>query len=384
MWTAGSAPDALPEAFLRSAGGRRRPTPGIPLTTDTADAATCEGLQQLDPVHDRRWRDLVDRSPQSSVFHTPEWLDALQRTYGYEPVAFTDAAAGERLTNGLPFCRVDSVVTGHRYVSLPFSDHCEPLVEDPRRLSSMLESLERLGKREGRYIEIKPIRAITLPGGFKPTQRFVWHRIDLQPDLDTIFRRFHPSHTRRAVRKANRVGIAIDAGRSESAILDFYALHRMTRRRHGVPVQPLSWFRNLADAFGSQMQIYRARYEGRPVASILTLQHKQTLVYKYGCSDAAYKKYGATPALFWRAIVDAKAAGCVDVDLGRSDTDHYGLIAFKEHLGGRAATVTYHRYAGNTPGFRVPGWFKALQYVIACAPEGVQLRGGNALYRHFG
>jgi CelD/BcsL family acetyltransferase involved in cellulose biosynthesis len=342
------------------------------------------GLQPIDPVSDLRWRRLVEASPLSSVFHTPEWLLALKRTYGYEPVAFADTNAGTTLADGLLFCRVRSPLTGQRYVSLPFSDHCEPLVEDPHRLTGMLESLRDLGKRERRYIEIKPIRPAALPGGFEPTQRFFLHVIDLRADLDGIFGAFHRSHVRRAVRKATRVGVAIDAGHTESSLRDFYALHRMTRRRHRAPVQPLSWFRNLAEAFGDRMRLYQANYEGRPVASILTLRHKQTLVYKYGCSDHSYKQLGATPALFWRAIVDAKAAGCVEVDLGRSDLDHHGLIAFKEHLGGRPSMLTYYRHTENTTGFRVPRWLAALQRVLTRAPESVQLKAGNVFYKHFG
>lgn len=349
-----------------------------------SSAVAHEALRQIDPIRDPRWSDLVERSPLSSVFHTAAWLSALQQTYGYEPVAFTDAAAGERLTNALAFCRVTSSATGNRYVSLPFSDHCEPLVEDPRRLTAMLRSLRTLGNLEDCYIDIKPIRTLAAPGGYEATQQFQWHRIDLRPDLDSIFRNFHHSHTRRAVRKAKRVGVSIDAGVSDDRIRDFYALHRVTRRRHHAPVQPLNWFRNLAAAFGERMQIYQAWYERRPVASILTLQHKQTLVYKYGCSDTSFKKYGATPALFWRAIVDAKSAGCVEVDLGRSDVDHYGLIAFKEHLGGRVEPLTYYRHTGTARGFSVPRWMAVLQRALALAPESVQFRAGNRLYRHFG
>jgi lipid II:glycine glycyltransferase (peptidoglycan interpeptide bridge formation enzyme) len=356
----------------------------MPLTNATADVSTVEGLEPLDPVHDRRWRDFVERHPSSSVFHTPEWLIALQQTYGYEPVAFTDPGAADAVRNALVFCRVNSTMTGRRFVSLPFSDHCEPLVADPGRLSSMLESLKELGNREGRYIEIKPVRATAIPSGYRPTQEFYWHWIDLRPDLDTIFSRLHRSHTRRAVRKAARMGVSVDVGCSESLIRDFYTMHRMTRRRHDAPTQPLSWFRNLAAAFGDRMRIYRASYAGHPVASILTLRHRQTLVYKYGCSDIAYKKLGATPALFWRAIVDAKADGCVEMDLGRSDTDHHGLIAFKEHLGGRRETLTYYRHTGSAPDFRISGCMAALQRVISCAPASVQFKAGNRLYKHFG
>jgi CelD/BcsL family acetyltransferase involved in cellulose biosynthesis len=350
----------------------------------TGAAVAREPLQSIDPVADPRWRALLERSERSSVFHTPEWLLALQRTYGYEPVAFTDAAPGQPLVNGMAFCRVDSSFTGRRLVSLPFSDHCEPLVEDPERLAWMLEALKGLGNREGRYVVVKPVRPIVPPSGYARTQQFQWHRIDLCPDLEGIFRALHPSHTRRAVRKAARLGVSIEAGRSDGFVRDFYALHRLTRKRHGVPVQPLRWFQNLAEAFGGQLQIYRATFEGRAVASILTLQHKHTLVYKYGCSDIAFKNVGAVSALFWQAMVDAKTAGCVEVDLGRSDWDHYGLIAFKEHLGGRAETLSYYRHTGEAPDFHVPGWMATLQRAVSYAPESIRLRTGNALYRHFG
>src|SRR4051812_78616 len=90
---------------------------------------TCPlAVYRLQPLEDQRWADLVDRHPHSSVFHSVAWLEALHRTYGYELVAYTTSSAGEPLKNGLVFCRVASWITSRRLVSLPFSDHCEPLV----------------------------------------------------------------------------------------------------------------------------------------------------------------------------------------------------------------------------------------------------------------
>jgi hypothetical protein len=48
-------------------------------------------LYQIDPLCDGRWAQLVEQHPNASLFHTPEWLRALQGTYAYEPVGFTDA-----------------------------------------------------------------------------------------------------------------------------------------------------------------------------------------------------------------------------------------------------------------------------------------------------
>ena len=82
-----------------------------------------------------------------------------------------------------------------------------------------------------------------------------------------------------------------------------------------------------------------ASKDGRPIASILTLSFKKTMVYKYGGSDAAHHPLGGMPFLFWRAIQEAKAQGIEELDLGRSDLDQPGLIAFKDHLGATRSDI---------------------------------------------
>ena len=69
-----------------------------------------------------------------SVFHTRGWLQTLQRTYGYQPVAFTMSAPSGALTNALLFCVVRSWLTGNRLVSLPFPITAEPL-EQPEQFT---------------------------------------------------------------------------------------------------------------------------------------------------------------------------------------------------------------------------------------------------------
>jgi hypothetical protein len=85
-------------------------------------------VNRIDPLRDPRWSRLVSRHPQASLFHSVEWLAALKDTYGYEPRAYTTAARGEELENGLLFSSVKSWVTGSRLVSAPFSDHCDPML----------------------------------------------------------------------------------------------------------------------------------------------------------------------------------------------------------------------------------------------------------------
>src|SRR5215213_892093 len=94
-------------------------------------------VHAIDPLADSRWPQFVRSHPHASVFHTREWLDALQRTYGYTPVAYTTSAPGGNLHNAVVLCEVRSWLTGRRLVSIPFADHCEPLVAEPRDAAAL-------------------------------------------------------------------------------------------------------------------------------------------------------------------------------------------------------------------------------------------------------
>ena len=65
---------------------------------------------------DPRWLDFLHRHPNASVFHSCGWIDALQRTYGYEPLVYTTSPPGTELRNDWVFCRIDRWQTGRRLV----------------------------------------------------------------------------------------------------------------------------------------------------------------------------------------------------------------------------------------------------------------------------
>jgi CelD/BcsL family acetyltransferase involved in cellulose biosynthesis len=341
-------------------------------------------LHEIDPTRDARWADLVDRCDASSVFHTPAWLAALQRTYGYEPVAFTDATGEEALENGLVFCRVRSWMTGCRLVSLPFSDHCEPLVAQSETLSSMMVLLKERLATEGRYIELRPLQTSVAADGFERAAAFHHHVIDLRPDLGTIFSGFHKNHVQRTIRKALRLGVTAETGRSPSLLDEFYALQTLTRQRHNLPVQPRRWFQNVIDCLGDEASIYVARHAGEPVAAMLTARHKKTLVYKYGRSNAAQHRYGGPSLLFWTAIERAKERGLVEFDLGRSDMDDEGLVAFKDHLGAKRSALYYYRCTKHHPRSVNTQTRSRLKGAYSLVPRVLRSRVGSSLYRHFG
>ena len=307
----------------------------------------------MNPLCDPRWATLVASHPRGSVFHSTNWLRALRATYGYEPLAVTACPPGTVLTSGIVFCGVRSWLTSRRFVSLPFSDHCEPLVCNSTELDDLLVHMKQyVDSNKWKYIEIRT--AAYRPGsqtGLSTNADYSLHRLDLHKNLQELFHSFHKDCIQRKIRRAEREKLHYEEGASERLLQAFYKLLIITRRRQCLPAQPLSWFRGLIAEFGEDLKIRVASKEGVPVASILTLTHKRSMVYKYGCSDAQLHRLGGVPFLFWNAIQDAKGKGCEEFELGRSDCNNVGLISFKERWGAARTELrswTYpHRPAPN-------------------------------------
>jgi len=336
----------------------------------------------LDPLTDVRWREFLERHPRASVFHSPEWLDALKRTYGYEPIVLTTTSSGP-LDNGLVLCRVRTWLA-RRLVSLPFSDHCEPLVDSVDVLAEMLPFLGS-EMREGRWrsLELRPRHAA--PPGLAAGAAYCMHSLNLSRPADVVFRGFHASSTQRAIRRAEREGLEYAVGASEGLLADFYRLLRLSRRRHGLPPQPFAWFKNLAECLGDRLKVHLASKDGVAIAGILTMNFKKTMVYKYGGSDAAHHPRGGMPFLFWRAIQDAQAQGIEEFDLGRSDLDQAGLIAFKDHLGAGRSPLTYYCCPARTAHAAHEGLLsRTARRVVAHLPDAALDLSGRLLYRHLG
>ena len=342
-----------------------------------------------DPIENPRWASLVERHPSGSIFHSPGWLNALRQTYGYEPFVVT-TSRGSTLGNGVVACRVRGF-TSSRLVSLPFSDHCDPLM-DAADLSDCLEFLIEHGRSSGSpAVELRPtLRAAAALSGaaaeqLTPGDAYCFHQLDLEPSETEIFRRFHPSSMQRAVRRAEREALEYEAGTSERLLMRFYGLLRMSRRRHGLPPQPLAWFRNLLAGLGGNVSIHVASKKGRPIAGILTLSFKRTIYYKYGGSDAAHHRSAGVPFLFWRVIRDARARGFAELDLGRSDFDQPGLIRFKDHFGAVRSTLTYYQYPrGQRDLVRNGLMARMARKMFAHMPNAALDLAGRSIYKHLG
>ena len=345
-------------------------------------------IRTLDPLSDPRWRELVQRDPRASAFHTPGWLEALRRTYGFVPVVYTTAGPRDELRSAIPFCGVTSWLTGRRLVSLPFSDHCEPLVDDPAALVEILDQVAGDAQRNGcRYIQVRPRSEVGAAGTamFQREEMNYLYALDLRPDLDSLWRGINRNN-HRGIRRAELGTWRRIVGRDARFVRAYFALHVMTRSMLGVPPQPLAWFQNLVQCLGDLIEIQLLLKDDTPVAGLVTILFRDELVWKYSGADRVRNRDGMK-LLMWKSVQRAKEQGATSLDLGRCESAHVGLAEFKEAWGARRATLNYLRYPALTadrPGRRprVPWLAEAAKSVVPRLPTSLLTMAGRLAYRH--
>jgi CelD/BcsL family acetyltransferase involved in cellulose biosynthesis len=292
------------------------------------------------PLTSSQWAEFVDRRSDAVPFHHPAWALLLSECYGFRSFALVLEEGPDEILGGLPVVEVKRPLGDLRWVSLPFTDTCPPLVpaENAERLAVELDEVRR-----GRDLSRIEIRGL-LPGAsveFGPTP--LAHVLPLERDPEAVARGFK-SNVLRNVRKAERSGVVLRRGESERDLTEtFYGLHVRTRRRLGVPVQPhrffrLLWRRALAEDLGFVLLAYQGT---SPIAGAVFLTWNGTITYKFGASDPRHWDLRANNLLFWEAIKWGCVNGQHTLDFGRTDASGEGLRQFKLGWGCTESPLPY-------------------------------------------
>lgn len=340
-------------------------------------------VYSLDPLSDQRWSDFAASYPGASVFHQSGWLRALASTYGYRPIVLTSTPPNAKLQDGLIFCEVKSLITGNRLVSLPFSDHAEPLRNGHESTFDMAKWIHtESARRHWKYVELRPVSGPLVTDYLMTPSRTFWlHTLDLSPPVNRLFQNLHKNSAQRRIRHAERQNLVYEKGSSAALVDEFYDLLIKSRRRLLLLPQPRVWFQNLMACTNAEIRMVWK--DGTAIAAILTLRHRGTVVYKYGCSNEKFHHLAGMPYLFWRLIEESKADNMQEIDFGRTDLDNHGLIRFKEQLGTMRRRINYFRSAELRRG-RIPAAsdFMAARKLCSVLPDSLSAIAGTLIYRH--
>jgi Acetyltransferase (GNAT) domain len=299
-------------------------------------------MRIVDPLHESDWDQLISSHHDAGCFHTSAWARVLHETYKHRPF-YLQFSRGRRLALLVPLMEVCSPFTGRRGVCLPFSDACEPLVFDPEATGIVTDQLLGFARERGwKHVEIRG--GVSLRLAARPAARFYGHTLDLRRDAKELITRF-ASSVRRAIRKAERCGVRAFVVRNRQAVSEFYQLHTQTRRRHGLPPQPESFFLNIHEHIIKPGLgfIVLARYGYRAVAAAIFFRFGKNALYKYGASDKRFQEFRANNLVMWHGIQVSARAGAEKLHFGRTDCENDGLRRFKLSWNAEEETLDYFR-----------------------------------------
>ncbi len=310
----------------------------------TLAAAPIVRIDPIDPLSDPAWDRLAGSHPEFTFFHSSAWAKVLSATYGHTPQYYS-FSKGTKLTALLPMMEVRSSITGRRGVCLPFTDSCGPLYfGDAPPTHLVLDHLRETSRqRNWRYFEMRQNEGC-LPNA-RPAVTFHNHLLNLESAEDSQLHQF-ASPVRRAIRKAVRNGLEARTSIDRAGILEFYGLHLQTRKRHGLPGQPVSFFLNiqkhvLSAGLGFVVMVH---LKERPVAGAVFFHANNKGIYKFGASDASLNELRGNNLAMWKGIETLSELGVTTLDFGRTSLANDGLRRFKSSWAAEERTIEYIKF----------------------------------------
>lgn len=323
------------------------------------------------------WRRALAKFPGASLYHREAWLDALLACYGLDLNVAVLHGEGE-LRAACVFANTRGLLSS-RMVSLPFSDSGEPLARDTAARDELLRAI--LAARPARAFEV---RGIACAAPWSNVECFLHWRIDLARSFDRIYSEFG-RQVRTKARRARRENVQIHRGAGPDYVRRYYALQLDTRRRLGVPPQPLRFFAAIRESFSREgnCEIWLASHGGRDLAGLVLLRDPNGLYYKWG-ARAQDAVQGANHLLA-ATVIEEFAGKAAFLDLGRSDARNIGLNQFKLDLGAYSRPLPYaffparpRHISSESPNLTV----KLARTLWRRLPLRVTARIGEILYRH--
>lgn len=300
-------------------------------------------LTLQDPLRDGAWDRLIESHPDATFFHSSSWAKVLCSTYRHRPAYLRFLAHGQTAAL-VPMMEVRSPFTGRRGVCLPFSDACEPLIFQPDAATLVLDKLTELAcNRQWKFLELRGRACV--PQSQPSSVAFYGHTLDLRGGTEQLFAHV-ASSVRRAIRKAESSNLNVQISFSRKAIAQFYRLHLGTRRRHGLPPQPFSFFEQIHEQVVKPEHgfVVVAEDHTGPIAAAIFFRLGHRAVYKFGASHQPARHLRCNNLVMWEAIKFLAEHGTETLHFGRTSQDAAGLRRFKLAWGAEEEVIEYFRF----------------------------------------
>ena len=302
-------------------------------------------MQLVRSLDESRWREFVNKHPQSNIFHTSEMFHVFERTRAFDPELWAVIDSQDEVIclfipvmntvlNGvLQYFSTRSVSYGSLLSSLgPESGEAISLLlrsYNSHRKSALFTELRNQS-------DLSDVQAPLVQNGFiyEAHLNFIF---DLRYSPEEIWKNIR-SNARRNIKKAERSNVSIDEVRDANQLSDAYKILENVYSRIKVPLPDFSLFEAGFEILNPRgmMKILMARLGDEPIGALALLIHQGTITYWYTGVLREYASYRAGDLLVWYSLKFGSQGGfhLFDFGGGGKPDEEYGVRDFKAKFGG--------------------------------------------------
>jgi FemAB-related protein (PEP-CTERM system-associated) len=289
--------------------------------------------------------DYVGAHPLATPFHLSGWSRAVARGCG-QVNHYLVAEIGGAIVGVLPLTVVHSPLFGRALVSSAFAVGGGVLADDGDVANALIAEAVALAERlTCPTVELRGGMMSAGAGWHHDETTYLGFVRDLAADDEAELLAI-PRKQRAEVRRALGFELTVETGISEADRAAHYGVYSESVRNLGTPVFPRALFDAVLDEFGGEADILTVRHDGVPIASVLSLYWRGTVMPYWGGGTAAARGWRANDLMYYALMNHARGRGCTRFDFGRSKAGT-GPAAFKRNWGFEGEPLAYAKFAAD-------------------------------------
>ena len=324
----------------------------------------------------QQWQKYTEESLNDNPFLHVQWLLLLSTQYKLS-IKILGYFENNTLISAIPFVEKKTSFNRIKLISLPFTDYISYVKELPDQFILLLKDY-----LSTKYTSVELRTQISMAGKSEPT--FCRHYLNLDMGYEKI-RLGYRKNTYRNIIKSAKNNLTFKISSDLKSIDEFYKLNILTRKKHGLPPQPKSFFINIFKyLFECNLGFVATVYtDNKAIAAAIFFTYKNTIIYKYGASDSKHLILRPNNFLFDSVLKYASDNKYSLFDFGICSRENTGLRRFKLGWGAKEEDISYVLISktGIHP-YNKKNYNKIVHYIFKTLPSKLNVLIGAILYKY--
>lgn len=278
-----------------------------------------------------------------NIFHTLEWKEVLEETFGYKTRYMMAMDDDGSLIGIVPLIICRDLKFKKIAVGLPFVNYIDVCCKDKEAFEFITDQLHPLMNYERlNYIELRLKEDFLEEHLVELNDNNYTLVLPLEGNEESVME-LSSSNNRNHIRKTYK-NSWFDVSLSWDNIKPFYEVYSHTMKRLGSPCPSLTFFEKVKEKLGKRVTLLTVlnKETDDVIGGMILFLWNDVLYYYWGGALEEYNKKYVNNFMYWEAVKFALSQGCKELDLGRSPKDS-GTYVFKQKFGAVPYKLNYYR-----------------------------------------